>query len=155
MQYEECIRIKNGFSLLELLVVISIISVIAALLLPAVASSRSAARKAQCTENLRNIGIGFQSFSGRDPSERFCTGNSDFRRDGCVDKVGWVADLVNAGLVVSSGLLDPANPMQGTEVVNDLWKFDSQDGISGVTETAMNAGVCGQKRWINISGGAG
>jgi prepilin-type N-terminal cleavage/methylation domain-containing protein/prepilin-type processing-associated H-X9-DG protein len=53
---------RRGFTLIELLVVIAIIAVLIALLLPAVQAAREAARRAQCVNNLRQIGLASQNY---------------------------------------------------------------------------------------------
>ena len=55
-------RHPRGFTLIELLVVIAIIGILIGLLLPAVQAAREAARRAQCVNNLKQLGLGLHNY---------------------------------------------------------------------------------------------
>ena len=140
---------RKGFTLVEMLVVITIIGILMALLLPALSRAREAARNSQCKNNLRQFGIGMQMFADRDPQTQYCTGPFDFKRDGCPDTWGWVADLVNTGAARPGEMLCPTNPLRANEKWNDLLGGDTNDSKDGAPPARLAQGACG------VGGGLG
>lgn len=109
---------------MELLVVIAIITLLAALLLPAINAARESARQGACQSNLRQFGVGLAAHAQRHGT--YCSGAFDWKRDGCVTEIGWVADLVNAGIPTGK-MLCPSSPHLVSEAYLGLLSLTSAD----------------------------
>jgi prepilin-type N-terminal cleavage/methylation domain-containing protein len=79
------LRRSGGFTLVELLVVIAIIGILVALLLPAIQAARESARRSQCTNNLKQIGIAIQNY--HDTYKRIPNSRRKY------DYITWAAEL--------------------------------------------------------------
>lgn len=132
-------RRRSGFTLVELLVVIAIIGILVALLLPAVQAAREAARRTQCSNHLKQMGLAMHNF--HDARRRFPTGGTipwDWsRRDNDTDLIngqgpGWAYQIL---------------PFMEQETVKNL------PATASVEQTPLSFYFCPSRRAATFLGG--
>ncbi len=107
-------RVARGFTLIELLVVIAIIGVLVALILPAVQQAREAARRTQCKNNLKQIGLALQNYHG--DFTRFPPGYvSNYDASGTDTGTGWGWGAMLLSQLEQANLQDTINFTQAIE----------------------------------------
>ena len=108
---------RRGFTLVELLVVIAISGILVALLMPAVQAAREAARRMQCSSNLRQLGLAMQNYHST--FNRFPPGFMVAGKTGTPG--GWAWGVFLMPFIEQSPLKDTLSPTQYKleEVVND------------------------------------
>jgi len=104
---------RRGFTLIELLVVIAIIAVLIALLLPAVQAAREAARRAQCINNLKQIGIALHNYHTANdtfpPGAAMAYGKAPGQADDITNWNNWSASALLLGYLEQATLYNAIN----------------------------------------------
>ena len=106
---------RRGFTLIELLVVIAIIAILIALLLPAVQQAREAARRTQCKNNLKQIGLALHNY--HDVFNVFCRGKGGTRGYGDTSRLDGNYER-QSGLVSLLPYIEQANMYQVIQAGN-------------------------------------
>jgi len=129
------LKSRRGFTLVELLVVIAIIGILIALLLPAVQAAREAARRSQCTNNLKQIGLGLHNY--HDVLQTFPPGAFNLREQWYSNGTNWrtlILPYIEQKSVydqlafrsdfpytfMAGGAANPDNWLQGCRVLSQL-----------------------------------
>lgn len=119
---------RKGFTLIELLVVISIIAVLVSLIAPAVQAARRAARKMECLNNMRNVGLAMQNFASSANGQLPTLTGGVLTPNGHVYGASWAMSLLPA--LDATAILKNMRANAVTTGTGDALIFSSQDLVN-------------------------
>lgn len=114
--FDGCGRVRRGFTLIELLVVIAVIGVLVAMLLPAIQMAREAARRGQCKNNLKQLGLAVQNYHDSNQTLPMGTG---FTWNNCGP--GYIPVLSHSAFVALLPQLDQHTVYNEIDLNQSVW----------------------------------
>ncbi|MCA9130123.1 MAG: DUF1559 domain-containing protein [Planctomycetales bacterium] len=146
---------KAGFTLVELLVVIAVIVILIALLLPAVQAAREAARRLQCSNNLKQLGLAAQNYESATKKFPYMSGGTRFAPGNRGRRSGFVAILAFAEQQNLSSQIEAGDPSNGIPRGGpagwarwDVWNQTSSmflcpsDPLEGGSDSSSSYSMC-------------
>jgi len=129
--------IRTGFTLVELLVVIAIIGILVALLLPAIQAAREAARRSQCSNNLKQIGLGLMNY--HDTHNSFPAGWNHQSANGSPDW-GWAVMILP--FMEQATLYEELNPTAPGRRLSQLYVAGAPADTQQLLQTPIKTYRC-------------
>jgi len=158
-------RPRRGFTLVELLVVIAIIGILVALLLPAVQAAREAARRSQCSNNLKQYGLGLHNYADTYKGQLPPGGNNWSSNPGCGWQIPVLAFMEQRAIYDQLKFSGPGSPQDVTTVtlsdgiIARLHNFpyarcpsDPSDPVYGAFASGSYSGNLGSQRTPSADG---
>ena len=158
-------RPRKGFTLVELLVVIAIIGILIALLLPAVQAAREAARRSQCTNNMKQIGLALHNYHDINKAFPALKGGPttvDSGSTGLRYRLGPYPRLcafLEQQAIYDEAMVTPAvttgyeNPVRSYEVATLLCPSDIETGALANSYGNLSYGLCVGDNTMNMDDG--